>query len=79
MEELVRVTFSPHTTSGGASPRVSLREIEKREKQRKETRTVCRGFRHRDAKLPRYTSNASKDHVSLVLRERERERERERD
>ncbi len=32
MKELDRVTFSPDTTSGGGSPRVSLRGLPKRER-----------------------------------------------
>jgi hypothetical protein len=32
MKELGRVTFSPDTTSGGGSPRVSLRSLPKRER-----------------------------------------------
>ena len=32
MKELGRVTFSPDTTSGGGSPRVSLRGLPKRER-----------------------------------------------
>ena len=33
MKELSRVTFSPDTTSGGGSPRVSLRGLPKRVKK----------------------------------------------
>ena len=33
MMELGRVTFSPDTTSGGGSPRVSLRGLPKRERE----------------------------------------------
>ena len=33
MKELGRVTFSPDTTSGGGSPRVSLRGLPKRERK----------------------------------------------
>ena len=33
MKELSRVTFSPDTTSGGGSPRVSLRGLLKRERE----------------------------------------------
>ena len=33
MKELGRVTFSPDTTSGGGSPRVSLRGLPEREKE----------------------------------------------
>ena len=33
MKELGRVTFSPDTTSGGGSPRVSLRGLPERERE----------------------------------------------
>ena len=33
MKELGRVTFSPDTTSGGGSPRVSLRGLPKRKRK----------------------------------------------
>ena len=33
MKELGRVTFSPDTTSGGGSPRVSLRGLPKRKRE----------------------------------------------
>ncbi len=69
MKELGRVTFSPDTTSGGGSPRVSLRDLPKRKRNIFKINKTTEEVRKIKIKHT-YTMNA---HAKTIQKEKVRE------